>query len=435
MAGLHKSPFKGFSVEFAEHRQYGPGDEIRHIDWRAYGKTDRYYVKEYEEETNLKAHLVVDSSGSMSYSGRTIAKFEYARRLAAALAYLAISQRDAVGLVTFDTALRAMIPPRSAPNQFSIVCQALERTHPGGETPLSGILHTLAERIRRRGLVIVLSDGFDQIDTLSSALQHLRHRHHEVLFFHILAPEEEEFPIPPRSAVPQPRTARPGPAGRSPGAARRVSRSIPELLPELEGANPGDGCRLSSGARLRSRSSERCSITWRRGRVAGGEAESVAVSGGVLNALMLLGLLGVALPLLIHLFNRRRDQVIDWGAMQFLDLGRRAQRKIRLTELLLMLARMAISGPGGTALAGLPLGARAGLRLSPRRPAAGRWAGAATRRPAMLCWLSTVPTVWRGDVAGPLRAPSPSAGPDGSSRNYARATRWPSSSPARGSAL
>ena len=195
MAGLHKSPFKGFSVEFAEHRQYGPGDEIRHIDWRAFGKTDRYYVKEYEEETNLKAYLVVDSSGSMGYAGRTVAKFEYARRLAAALAYLAISQRDAVGLITFDAALRTMIPPRSAPSHFSVVCQALERTQPGGETPLSGILHALAERIRRRGLVIVVSDGFDQVDALCSALQHLRHRHHEVLFFHTLAPEEEEFPF------------------------------------------------------------------------------------------------------------------------------------------------------------------------------------------------------------------------------------------------
>ena len=137
MSGLHKSPFKGFSVEFAEHRQYGPGDEIRHIDWRAFGKTDRYYVKEYEEETNLKAYLVVDSSGSMGYAGRTVSKFEHARRLAAALAYLMISQRDAVGLVTFDSRLRSMIPPRSAPSHFSVVCQALERTQPGGETPLS----------------------------------------------------------------------------------------------------------------------------------------------------------------------------------------------------------------------------------------------------------------------------------------------------------
>lgn len=195
MAGLHKSPFKGFSVEFAEHRQYGPGDEIRHIDWRAFGKSDRYYVKEYEEETNLKAYLVVDSSGSMAYSGRTASKFEHARRLAASLAYLMISQRDAVGLVTFDTTFRAMIPARSAPGHFSVVSKVLEGTKTGGETPLSGILHALAERIRRRGLVVILSDGFDEIDALTSALRHLRHRHHEVLFFQTLAPEEEEFPF------------------------------------------------------------------------------------------------------------------------------------------------------------------------------------------------------------------------------------------------
>jgi uncharacterized protein (DUF58 family) len=195
MSGLHKSPFKGFSVEFAEHRQYGPGDEIRHIDWRAFGKTDRYFVKEFEEETNLKAYLVVDTSGSMAFAGRTASKFEHARQLAAALAYLMISQRDAVGLVTFDTAVRAMIPPRTAPSHFSVVCKALEDARPGGETPLGGILHALADRIRRRGLVVILSDGFDMIDGLTSALRHLRHRRHEVLFFHVLAPEEEEFPF------------------------------------------------------------------------------------------------------------------------------------------------------------------------------------------------------------------------------------------------
>jgi uncharacterized protein (DUF58 family) len=195
MAGLHKSPFKGFSVEFAEHRQYGPGDEIRHIDWRAYGKTDRYFVKEYEEETNLKAYLVVDSSGSMAYAGRTVSKFEHARRLAASLAYLMISQRDAVGLVTFDDSVRALIPPRSAPGHFSVVCEALEGTKTGGEAPLSGILNALAGRVRRRGLVVILSDGFDDLDALSDALRHLRHRRHEVLFFQTLAPEEEEFPF------------------------------------------------------------------------------------------------------------------------------------------------------------------------------------------------------------------------------------------------
>ncbi len=197
MTGLHKSPFKGFSVEFAEHRQYGPGDEIRHIDWRAFGKTDRYFVKEYEEETNLKAYLVLDASGSMGYAGSkgSTSKLEYARGLAAALAYLMISQRDAVGLVTFDTEPRAMIPPRSAPGHFSVLCKAMEETAVGGETPVSGVLHQLAERIKRRGLVIVLSDGFDRSDDLVNALRHLRHRRHEVLFFQTVAPEEESFPF------------------------------------------------------------------------------------------------------------------------------------------------------------------------------------------------------------------------------------------------
>jgi uncharacterized protein (DUF58 family) len=195
MSGLHKSPFKGFSVEFAEHRQYGPGDEIRHIDWRALGKTDRYFVKEYEEETNLKAYLVVDTSGSMGYAGRTLSKFEYARRLAAALSYLMISQRDAVGLVTLDTELKAMIPPRSAPGHFSLLCKSLEQSRVGGEAPLSGLLHALAGRIKRRGLIVILSDGFDKLDDLTAALRHLRHRHHEVLFLQVLAPEEEEFPF------------------------------------------------------------------------------------------------------------------------------------------------------------------------------------------------------------------------------------------------
>lgn len=195
MSGLHKSPFKGFSVEFAEHRHYGPGDEIRHIDWRAFGKTDRFFVKEFEEETNLKAYLVVDTSGSMAYAGRTISKLDYARQLAAAFAYMMISQRDAVGLVTFDSALRAMIPARSAPSHFSVLCKSLAETIPGGERPLSGILHGLAETIKRRGMVMIFSDGFDKLDDLTSALKHLRHRRHEVVLFHVLAPEEEEFPF------------------------------------------------------------------------------------------------------------------------------------------------------------------------------------------------------------------------------------------------
>jgi hypothetical protein len=195
MSGMHKSPFKGFSVEFAEHRQYGPGDEIRHIDWRAYGKTDRYFVKEFEEETNLRAYLVVDTSGSMGYAGKTVSKLDHARQIAAALAYMMIRQRDAVGLATFDTDIRSIVPPRTAPGHFSILCDVLQKATVGGEIPLSQVLHKVAERINRRGFVIILSDGFDNLENLVAALRHLRHRKHEVLFMQVLAPEEEEFPF------------------------------------------------------------------------------------------------------------------------------------------------------------------------------------------------------------------------------------------------
>jgi uncharacterized protein (DUF58 family) len=195
LTGVHKSPYKGFSVEFAEHRQYYPGDEIRHIDWRAYGKTDRYYIKEFEEETNLRAYLLVDASGSMAYRGKHASKFQFAQYVAASLAYLMLHQRDAVGLVTHDTRLRQMIQPRASAKHLLRLIHSLEQTQPGGETSLAPIWHDLVGRMKRRGLIVVLSDCFDQIGPLLRALRHFRHRRHEVLLFHILAPEEVEFPF------------------------------------------------------------------------------------------------------------------------------------------------------------------------------------------------------------------------------------------------
>jgi uncharacterized protein (DUF58 family) len=195
LTGVHKSPFKGFSVEFAEHRQYYPGDEIRHIDWRVYGKTDRYYIKEYEEETNLKVYLLVDASGSMAYRGQHPSKFHYAQYIAGSLAYLMLHQLDAVGLVTHDTRLRQMIPPRASPKHLLLLLHALEQTYPGGETSLAPIWHELAGQFKRRGMVIVLSDCFDQLAPLMRALRHFRYHGHEVILFHILAPEEIEFPF------------------------------------------------------------------------------------------------------------------------------------------------------------------------------------------------------------------------------------------------
>lgn len=195
LTGVHKSPYKGFSVEFAEHRQYYPGDEIRHIDWRVYGKTDRYYIKEYEEETNLKAHLLVDASGSMAYAGRQLSKFQYAQYVAASLAYLMLHQRDAVGLVIHDTRVRERIAPRANAKHLLQLLHTLQQTEPGGETSLAPLWHDLAGQFSRRGLIVILSDCFEQIRPLARALRHFRHRRHEVLLFHILAPEEIEFPF------------------------------------------------------------------------------------------------------------------------------------------------------------------------------------------------------------------------------------------------
>ena len=197
LAGIHRSPFKGFSVEFAEHRQYSPGDEIRRLDWRLLARTDRLYVKEYEEETNLKAFLVVDASASMAFRGRgKQSKFEYAQHVAASLAYLMLAQLDAVGLITHDSKVRSLVPPKASSKHLLAIFKTLEATAPGGETKLANIWEELAARhLKRRGLVILLSDCLDDADSLTRALQHLRYKHHEVMLFHVLAPEEIDFPF------------------------------------------------------------------------------------------------------------------------------------------------------------------------------------------------------------------------------------------------
>jgi len=195
LTGVHKSPYKGFSVEFAEHRQYYPGDEIRHIDWRVYGKTDRYYIKEYEEETNLRAYLLVDASGSMAYQGAHPSKFQYAQYIAASLAFLMLHQRDAVGMAIHDTRIRQLIPPKANSKHLLRLLNTLEQTKPGGESHMAPLWHELAGRFHRRGLVVILSDCFGQVGPLVRALRHFRHYRHEILLFHVLAPEEIEFPF------------------------------------------------------------------------------------------------------------------------------------------------------------------------------------------------------------------------------------------------
>lgn len=194
MMGHHRSPFKGSSVEFVEHRQYYPGDEIRHIDWRAYGKTGKYYIKEFEEETNLRAYLLLDSSGSMSYGESTLSKFEYARLLTASLAYLLHSQRDAVGLVTFDSQEQSRFEPSTNPKTFRQVMQALSAAKPGNETGLGPFFDRVIPSLKRRCLVVIVSDFFDDPRVLERSLQLLKRNRHDVALFQVIAPEEEEFP-------------------------------------------------------------------------------------------------------------------------------------------------------------------------------------------------------------------------------------------------
>jgi uncharacterized protein (DUF58 family) len=193
ITGLHRSPYHGFSVEFAEHRPYMPGDPVKDIDWKAYGKSDRLYVKEFEEETNLKAYILLDQSGSMGFSSGGVSKLEYARYLAAALSSLLLRQRDAVGLITFDRRIRRYLPPRSVQSYLHVLLQELAKAESSEETDLGGVLHEMAERIERRGLIIVLSDLMDDPDRVLAGLKHFRHRKHEVLVFHILDPRERDF--------------------------------------------------------------------------------------------------------------------------------------------------------------------------------------------------------------------------------------------------
>jgi uncharacterized protein (DUF58 family) len=200
ITGLHRSPYHGFSVEFTEDRQYMPGDPVRHIDWKAYGKSERLYVKQFAAETNLKAYILLDASASMGFSSGQVSKFRYGCCLAAALAYLMIKQRDAVGLVVFDNQVRSYIPPRSVGSHLSTILKELDSTQTSSETQVKTVFHQLAERIKRRGLVIVISDLLDDPDQILMGLKHFRHRKHEVIVFHVLDPRERDFNFEAESA-------------------------------------------------------------------------------------------------------------------------------------------------------------------------------------------------------------------------------------------
>jgi uncharacterized protein (DUF58 family) len=196
LAGLHASPFHGFSVEFSEHRRYAPGDDVKDLDWTVYAKTERYYVKKFQAETNVTGYLALDLSGSMAYTYRQeLTKFDYSICLAAALGYLMIHQQDPVGLVTFDTQIRTSLPPRSKRTQLGNILSILANLKPAGTTDLAGSMHQLASMIRGKSLVMVFSDLLTDPDPVLRALHHLRHRGNEVILFHVLDEAETHFPF------------------------------------------------------------------------------------------------------------------------------------------------------------------------------------------------------------------------------------------------
>jgi len=193
VAGHHKSPHRGSSVEFAEYRNYVPGDDIRRLDWRVFARTDRFYMKEFEAETNLRCYFVLDCSGSMKFGGDGKSKLDYARRMAATLSYLAVHQGDAAGLVCSGQKSIVEIPPRRNPAHLKLILDTLEQSEPRGPTGLVEVLHDLAEKVRRRAMVIVLSDFFCELEPLLSCFQHLRFQKHDLILFHLLDRTEVDF--------------------------------------------------------------------------------------------------------------------------------------------------------------------------------------------------------------------------------------------------
>ena len=194
--GQHASPHKGFSVEFRQHRPYVQGDEIRRLDWKIFGRTDRFYIREFDEETNLRATVVLDASGSMGYRGQKgVLKFDYARKLAASLAYLLMSQQDAVGLITFDSKVRDVIPCRTKITHLHLMLETMVKTEPGKDTSLAPVLESLAQRLKRRGLVILISDFFDDPAALLQAIGVLRKKGHEIIALQLWDRDEIDFPF------------------------------------------------------------------------------------------------------------------------------------------------------------------------------------------------------------------------------------------------
>ncbi len=195
VSGMHESPYRGVSVEFAQHREYVPGDDLRHLDWKVFARSDRLFVKEYEQETNLRVIPIVDLSSSMEYASGEVSKLEYTRYLAASLAYLVIQQQDGIGLATFDRDLTSYVDPSNSESHFHDILKRLTQFEPEEKTDLGRVLNHAASRIGQRGLIILISDLFDDPDRIAEGLSHFRHREHDVIVFQVLDPAEIEFPF------------------------------------------------------------------------------------------------------------------------------------------------------------------------------------------------------------------------------------------------
>ncbi|MBL7052797.1 MAG: DUF58 domain-containing protein [Candidatus Marinimicrobia bacterium] len=193
LVGLHKSPFHGFSAEFSEYRPYNEGEDTRFVDWRYFGKTDRFYVKRFEEETNLRATIILDSSASMGFASGKISKLDYGSFLSAALSHLLLKQRDAVGLTIFDKSVKIAIPPRSKPSHLKEILTHISNTKAEGETDIATNLHKIANQTKKRGMIILISDLLDEPESVISGLKHFRYQGNDVVVFHLLDPQEIEF--------------------------------------------------------------------------------------------------------------------------------------------------------------------------------------------------------------------------------------------------
>ena len=195
VAGLHRSPYHGFSLEFSEYREYTPGDDIRQVDWKVFGRSDRFYVKKFQGDTNTQVYLLLDTSRSMTFASHEVPKIDYARYLAAALAYLAVRQGDAVGLLSFDSQIRRQTPPRSRHGHLLTLLHHLEMVEPRSETRISEVLEELSRMIRKRSLVVIISDFYADTESLGKSLRFFHHRGNDVLLFHVLDPAELEMPL------------------------------------------------------------------------------------------------------------------------------------------------------------------------------------------------------------------------------------------------